>query len=89
MTEEEFQYKIKIQSLLEASGFEIFKADLDGFMEFADAQTQIQLGKGHLSADGLELFNYNLGRKSGLEMVLNLLAQYAEELVGDNVKSQS
>jgi len=88
--EEQFQNKLALQGLMENAGMRIFKADLADDIAYADAQINGMLKNmsGYISEKGLNKLNFDLGRKAGLEMTLNRLMNYEDELVGDNVKSQ-
>ena len=85
--DETLQRKLKLQSLMEAAGLVVFKEDIDDDMAYAESQIN-DSKKGFISESGLNRLNYNLGIKAGLQMALNRLANYEDELVGDNVKSQ-
>lgn len=85
--EEEYQYKTKIQSLIQAAGMIPFKADINDCVNYANGEIDKSKNKvGFISESGLSKLNYDLGRKSGLEMVLNILQGYEDDLIGDDVK---
>lgn len=85
--EQKHQNKMALQSLIEASGMRIFKADLSDLMSYADSEIN-SCKKGFVPENKMAKLNYDLGRKAGLEMVLNTLQGYEDELVGDDVNSQ-
>lgn len=85
--EERHQNKLALQSLIEASGMRVFKADLSDLMLYSVSEIE-SCHKGFVPEGKLAKLNFDLGRKAGLEMVLNTLQGYEDELVGDDVNSQ-
>lgn len=81
--DEEYQRKTTLQSLMQASGMRTFKADLADCV--AEVQNKLEY-RGFINDSALNKLNFDLGRKAGLEMVLNLLQNYEDDLVGDDVK---
>lgn len=81
--DKQFQRKLALQELMECAGMREFKADISDDIAYVLANLDV---KGFITDDKLAKFNYDLGMKAGLEMVLNRLAGYEDELVGDDVK---
>ena len=79
----QFQRKLALQELMECAGMREFKADLSDDMAYVLANLDV---KGFITNDSFAKYNFDLGMKAGLEMVLNRLAGYEDELVGDDVK---
>lgn len=78
-----YQRKMALQELMGGAGMKSFKEDLADDMAYINANLD---WKGCINETGLCKLNYDLGMKAGLEMVLNRLASYQDELVGDDVK---
>lgn len=83
--EEQHQYKLAIQHLMESAGMRVLKSDLNDDIAFANAEVG-RVTKKFVNQNSLAELNYNLGLKAGLEMVLNRLANYEDDLIGDDVK---
>lgn len=81
------QNKLALQGLMENAGMRILKADLADILLYADSEID-SCKKGFIAESKLSKLNFDLGRKAGLEMVLNTLQGYEDELVGDDVNSQ-
>lgn len=81
--DEKYQHKLALQELMECNGMRVLKADISDDVAYVQAQLDV---KGFVNDSKLAKFNYDLGMKAGLEMVLNRLAGYEDELVGDDVK---
>lgn len=87
--DQDYQERLKLQHFLESAGMQIFKAELNDDVDYASNEIDKSMNRvGFISAGGLNKLNYDLGRKAGLQMVLNRLASYEDNLVGENVKSQ-
>ncbi len=85
LKEDSYQRKLGLQGFLDNS--KLFKEDLDDAIAFADAELASDI-KGFVTAQKHDKLNFDLGRKAGLEMVLNLLQNYADDLTGESVKSR-
>ncbi len=83
--DETLQRKLAVNSLMGSAGLTIFKADMSEDMAYVNAEIE-KVTKRYIDNKSLSLLNYNLGMKAGLEMVLNRLANFEDELVGDDVK---
>ena len=79
-----YQRKLALQGLMENAGMKILKNDLDD--DWVYALNEINKAKGPVDHKALSKLNFDLGRKAGLEMVLNRLAGYEDDLIGDDVK---
>jgi hypothetical protein len=62
----------------------LFKTDLSDCVAYSDAELDGDK-KGYIPDTKLAKLNFDLGRKAGLEMVLMLLQNYEDEIVGDDV----
>lgn len=80
------QNKLALQGLMESSGMRVFKADLSDLVSYADSEVD-SCKKSFIPENKMAKLNFDLGRKAGLEMVLNTLQGYEDELVGDDVNS--
>lgn len=78
--DEKMQNKMALESLVGSAGMRVFKADLNDLVLYADSEI-VANKKGHITSEKLSKLNYDLGRKQGLEMVLNVLQGYEDELV--------
>lgn len=72
-----------LQELMSCAGMRTLKSDIGDDMASVLVFTE---SKGPINETGLCVLNYNLGRKAGLEMVLNRLANYEDDLIGVDVK---
>lgn len=82
--EAQHQNKLALQSLLESAGMRVLKADLSDLVLYADSEIE-SAKKTYVPDAKLAKFNYDLGRKAGLEMVLNTLQGYEDELINEKV----
>lgn len=82
--EQKHQNKMALQSLIEASGMRVFKADLSDLVAYAESEID-SCKKGFIPENKMAKLNYDLGRKAGLEMVLNTLQGYEDELINEKV----
>ena len=81
------QRKLALKMFLESAGYMIFVQELQTYYDGASNRV-INKYKGSIALDGLSALNYDLGEKSGLGKVLNILDNYKEELE-DNSSSQT
>lgn len=80
LLDEEMQRKLAIESLFKSQGYSLLKAELDNFIEYADGCVAEHQSNGPVSVAKLDKLNHDLGRKAGLQMVLNVIQQFEEEL---------
>lgn len=85
-TDATIQRKLMLQGLMENAGMRELKADLADDMAYANSEVEKMMKVGFISESGLNKLNYCFGLKAGLEMVLNRLAGYEDDLIGDDVK---
>ncbi len=76
----QMQRALGLHYMFDSAGFKIFEHDLSELKEYAEGQIQQSHNEGFYTADRLSKLNYDLGRKAGLEMVLNVITQLREEL---------
>lgn len=81
--EDQFQNRLALQGLMENAGMRILKADLADDMAYAMAELDKDM-KGYVTEARVAKLNYDLGLKAGLEMTLNRLQNYEDELVGES-----
>lgn len=79
------QEKMAMSELMGCAGMKVFKADLSDDMSYVINEIG-KVTKKSIDQKDLSLLNYNLGLKAGLEMALNRLANYEDDLIGDDVK---
>lgn len=77
--DKDLQRKLGIESLLSSSGFPILERELFE-LETCIEDSIAQQCKTSVSVNDLGVFNYDLGRKAGLAMALNILEQLREEV---------
>ena len=85
--DKEYQRKTTVQSLVESAGMRLFKEELNDALAYVDAEIN-SAKKGFIQSSRLDKLNFDLGMRKGLEMVVNILVNFEDEIVGDNVKSQ-
>ncbi len=73
------QRKLSLKAFLSCSGYKIFREELDLYYENADNRV-INKYKKAIGLDGLSDLNFDLGEKTGLGKVLNILESYKLEL---------
>lgn len=76
---DKLQRKMALKGFLESSGFRIFAEELGMHIDNSDAKKSERL-KGFISAGGLDLLNFEIGKNSGLRTVLSILESFKEEL---------
>lgn len=86
VNDQEYQRKLALQDLLESAGMKYLREEIENHMLEVGAKIDSQMKSGFISESGLNLFNYNLGRKAGLTNVLNVLKNFEDDLIGDDVK---
>lgn len=83
--DEKYQRLTSVQSLMESAGMRVLKQDLADDLAYAEVEIESDK-KNFINESKLAKLNFDLGRKAGLEMVLNRLDEYKDELVGHDVK---
>ena len=74
------QRKFALKGLLESAGFKILVEDLSLYCQKVD-NSVINRSSKPIGLDGLSNLNFELGEKSGLGIVLNLIESYKQELI--------
>lgn len=75
--------KLALDSLFNNGGYKILEDELNSQKEYVDEQVDSDLRQGALDVADLHKLNYNLGRKSGLYLVLTILDNLKSELAGE------
>lgn len=76
--DEDTQRKLALNAFMENSA--VFKKQLYDYVAYAAEQVNTSLTNGAIDQKDLSKLNYNLGRKQGLEMALNIFDMFKEEL---------
>lgn len=81
------QRKLAIKAFLESSGFRLFAEEVAMHTEDLKNKTEKMLQK-PLTADEMQTLNFKLGTKNGIQVILNILENFKQELL-DNSSSQT
>ncbi len=77
--DDKLQRLLGLDSFFSNAGYKEFNEQVEGFVIYADTKVGEVL-KNAVSPDDLERLNYNLGVRQGLQMVLNLIQGFKDDL---------